>query len=769
MKIGILTFHLPTNFGANLQAFASSRYFTSLGHEVRVLNYARPADLDNRLKTNEIQLRAHREFVNNQLPLTRQVTNADQLKQLVKEEGIELLVIGADAVWRLLNDENIYFAQWLFEEPDLAHIPVVAMSAAHMGNGFDSLNTEHRETLSGCLRKFSYLTVRDEWTRHVINRDLFNGQPFVERINPDPVFTLSIDEGEQWKNYAEQPKGYVAVTLPRNWKAGRKQGLEHQLWFLRLKRSVHRRGLRLIELPLPEGASGMSFDFTLPYPISPVQWFLWLRNAKYFIGLRFHSIVSCIASGTPFFSYDSYTGNGHPERSKIFHLLKDTPFESCRTERLSDVSPKKLMRKLDSINAEEIIRFRDKQRLLFELNIKQMFATVEGHLCKIENLGKSCTSCFACYNVCSKQAIIMSEDSEGFYIPRIDHDKCIGCGLCDSTCPQLNEHQFVRTQKAWYGYQKSDNERMAASSGGMFGALANNVLKYGGVVYGAAFNYGSDSLRLECRSTDEVSLDALKKSKYVQSYVGDAYHRVKGDLELGRQVLFCGTPCQVDGLRQVLKKDHDNLLTIDFVCHGVPPMFLLRNHLRSLGIDKPDHIDFRPKHHAWVDNFVVKDKHIQYDTAWKNDAYYNCFMKYWNTHSSCGDCHYCNGQRAADVTLADFWGYKAFDETIYDSKGVSLIMANTAHGVTAIENLGNACVVKAIDTKYSEYAYARLRGGKTAGYYDMDKRNSFFAEVRLYGYTKAVERMGLQKKAQGSLLPTLRRKLKSMAKQFLKR
>ena len=748
MRIGILTYHLPANFGANLQAYASSRFFASMGHDVLVLNYARPADIDNRRKVPESQLQAHRSFLKTRLPLTRQVNTPDELGKLVKEEGIEMIVIGADAVWRQPDHDNIYFAQWLFEDPSLAHIPVVAMSPAHMGDGFGDLDQQQRSLLSDCLKKFSFLTVRDEWTRHVLNRDIFNGQDYIELINPDPVFTLSLDKEEQWNSYGQQAKGYVVVTLPKNWTKGIRQGLEHKLWFIRLKQSVHRRGLQLVELPLPEGPSGMPFDFTVPYPIDPLQWFLWLKNAKYFIGLRFHAIVSCFAVGTPFFSFDSYTGIGHPERSKIFHLLKGTPFESFRTDNLTSVSPGKLMAMLGDVREEDILSFRDKQREIFALNMKRMFASAEGRGLKIERLGKACTSCAACYNVCPRKAIVMMEDGEGFYAPRVDYDKCIACGRCDDTCPQLNDHQLSGTLKAWYAYCKDDSERITSSSGGLFGALAQHVLERGGVVYGAAFDYGAVTLRLECRSTDEVPLTALKKSKYVQSYVGDAYRRVKRDLELGRQVLFCGTPCQVDGLRQVLRRDYDGLLTIDFICHGVPPMTLLRDHLQMLGIDSPDTIDFRPKHRAWVDDFVINYNSLRltYCVPWRKDAFFYGFEKAFNTHSSCGDCPYCNGRRAADVTLADFWGYKAYDKSIYDAKGLSLVMANTFLGVTVIDHLGDDVVTKEIDTTFSGYVYNRLRGGKTAGYYEMDKRDAFFTEVRLYGYANAVKRLGLLKK-----------------------
>lgn len=761
MTIGILTFHLPTNFGANLQAFASSRFFASKGHTVYVLNYARPEDLNNVRKTGDVQKKAHQDFVEKRLPLTRKVTSPEELRSLAKELGIELLVIGADAVWRQPKDDSVFFGQWIFDDPELKDIPVVAMSPAHMGDGFKKLDEEKREALAKCLRKFKYITVRDEWTRYVINRDLFDWTPFVERINPDPVFTLSLDETDEWISEGQKPKGYVAVTLPKDWAFNRRTRIQRAIWFFRLKRQVHRRGLQLVELPLPEGKSGLKFDYTLPYPIDPIQWFLWLKNAKYFIGLRFHAVVSCCANGTPFFSFDSYTGKRQPERSKIYNLLRGSSFETFRSDEITNISPRKLMSKLDNVKPEDVLTFRESKKHLFETNMKQMFAVVEGRARKIEFLGDPCTSCFACYNVCPKQAITMTEDAEGFYVPRVDYDKCIDCGLCDKSCPQMNVHELVTTQRAWYGYQKDDVERKSSSSGGIFGALAAMVLQEGGVVYGAAFSYGEDALSLECCSTDEVCLAALKKSKYVQSYVGDAYKRIKYDLEQGRKVFFCGTPCQVDGLRQVLKKDHENLFTADFVCHGVPPMSLLRDHLRMLGFKTVTEIDFRPKNHRWVDDIKIKNgvSRRSYTNYWRNDAYYYSFEKAGNTHRSCGNCVYCNGNRASDITLADFWGYKSYDKSIYDPKGISLIIANTDKGINAVEMLGDECFLKEIDTKYSEYVYSRKRGGKNDGYYDMKQRNRYFAEMQVFGYQKVVNQRQLQKKSRW--LNSLKKKIRT--------
>lgn len=382
MKIGILTFHRPANFGANLQAYSTLRYLGSLGHEVKVIDYVREADYSYKDRVSIEQYNAHKDFVEKRLLLTKQVKDEKSLQQIVVAEKFDIILIGADAVWRLPKDGDIYFAKWLFESPLLTGTKVASLSAAHMGLGFMSLDKTHRDSLVDCLKQFSHISVRDEWTKRKID-ELSNNDLNIT-VNPDPVMMLSdfVDD-EVWDNRGIDSKRYIAMTLPVNWSKSGKMSRIRIKWFRKFKALVNDAGYKLIELPIPEGRSGMEFDFVVEYPIDSLQWFLWIKNAKGFCGLRFHAIVSSISCGTPFYSIDSYGSSSRKSLildmlglhniarkedifSKIRNLLKGSEFEGNRTGKYIEFeNPRRVFSKIINANSASILAFRDANRKVF--------------------------------------------------------------------------------------------------------------------------------------------------------------------------------------------------------------------------------------------------------------------------------------------------------------------------------------------------------------------------------------------------------------------
>lgn len=114
-------------------------------------------------------------------------------------------------------------------------------------------------------------------------------------------------------------------------------------------------------------------------------------------------------------------------------------------------------------------------------------------LCRSEE----CTGCRACFNACRKGALFFTEDSEGFLHPRIAPDSCVHCRACVKACPVLRrperpERLFGNTVRA--AVSTTPGVVAASSSGGLFTELAQEVLKRGGVVYGAAWKSGFDGV-----------------------------------------------------------------------------------------------------------------------------------------------------------------------------------------------------------------------------------------------------------------------------------
>lgn len=391
MKIGILTYHRPCNFGANLQAYASSQYLMSLGHEVKVIDFVRDKDLSYSGIIPEKQFKAHRKFVETRLSLTEMARTEKDLQEITKKERFDLILVGADAVWSATDNYRIFFCKWLFDCPDLVkHTKVASMSPADMGGGYAKFSDDVKKEIRQCLENFSFVTVRDQWTMDAINKGIFSGKDFVKVVNPDPVSLIdSLVRNEQWNSNGLIPEKYVLMTLTTDWIKARRLKAKRIAWFNAFKKKINTAGFQLVELPLPDGPSGLEFDQTLQLPFDCIQWYLTIKNAKAYCGVRFHAIVSCIASGVPFYSLDTYChrprwvmlldmvglhscSRSFDKKSKIHNLLLGTRFESNRTGNLEFESPNKVAKLILQCPRENIQDLSGRNKSIFTENLKEM-------------------------------------------------------------------------------------------------------------------------------------------------------------------------------------------------------------------------------------------------------------------------------------------------------------------------------------------------------------------------------------------------------------
>lgn len=334
------------------------------------------------------------------------------------------------------------------------------------------------------------------------------------------------------------------------------------------------------------------------------------------------------------------------------------------------------------------------------------------------HLSQICSSCAACVNVCTRQAITMELNGEGFYRPVVDSEKCVQCGACEKVCPWLNAIANPNTSaekpRTVAAFAKDDSVRMASSSGGIFSVLAEKVLADGGVVAGVA---QLDKARFgHVIVGNEAELQKLQGSKYVQANPGLVYKSVRSFLREGRMVLFSGTPCQVAALYSVLgKTQYENLYTVDIVCHGTPSVKVWEKYVKELESktgSKLEKCSFRNKDAGWG-NYSLAYKFengIETLIPHAQDDFMRLFLQRICQNESCVDCRYRKLPRIADITLGDFWGISNYHCEMNDNKGTSVVLLNTTHGMdlfnsvadqvkyceSTVENAiaGNPCIVR---------------------------------------------------------------------------
>lgn len=301
-----------------------------------------------------------------------------------------------------------------------------------------------------------------------------------------------------------------------------------------------------------------------------------------------------------------------------------------------------------------------------------------------------CSGCCACANACPKDAIAMEEDKEGFSYPIINPGLCIECGACDRACPKLanrSQESMAGIDSMPHTYAVISNhylERQKSSSGGVFRLLAEQVIRQGGFVYGAAFNEKWEVCHV---GVDNLSdLGRLQGSKYVQSRIGMIYRDVKERLTAGKPVLFSGTPCQCEGLYGYLGKQYENLYVVDLICHGVPSPLVWRKYVQYVSNLKKDteitHISFRNKNLSW-ERFLLEFTFVnsnKYQNDLHTDIYMRGFLRDLYLRKSCYQCSCRRLHRVSDITLADFWGIKNVLPSMYDGKGTSLVLIQSPKG-----------------------------------------------------------------------------------------
>lgn len=294
---------------------------------------------------------------------------------------------------------------------------------------------------------------------------------------------------------------------------------------------------------------------------------------------------------------------------------------------------------------------------------------------------RKCCGCRACEQVCPVGALTMEKNSEGFYYPKLYEDKCIHCSLCEKVCPEMSRPEG-QVPLAVYALQHKNEEILKkSSSGGAFRLLADEMIRQGGCVVGCVWNEEFHPVLKIAETMEE--LVPMQGSKYISSDTGDVFKQVEKRLKAGQKVLFTGSSCQCAGMLKYLRKPYENLLTADFLCHGMPSQQTFDAYFAELNRKhKITSYQFRDKgkqgwgvvsSYTWDKNGTEKKKYRVGKTDAYNFGFLNgCFNRY-----SCYSCPFRGEDRLTDFTFCDYWDVEKYHPQIESEKGVSAISVNT--------------------------------------------------------------------------------------------
>ncbi len=312
----------------------------------------------------------------------------------------------------------------------------------------------------------------------------------------------------------------------------------------------------------------------------------------------------------------------------------------------------------------------------------------------------SCSGCGACIVACPKAAIRMKEAADGCKYPVIDPALCVGCRKCLKVCAYRQEQSNQLPLAAYAAVGKDEDVVKNSTSGGVFASLALSWIRSGGLVAGAVMNLTNGVQVYHILSEDEADIRRMQGSKYVQSDAWRCYAPILEALKNGRRVLFSGTPCQVAAIKK-LTGNPDNLTTIDLICHGVPPVKMLKEYvclLEKRFLGKIVSFTFRDK--SARRNFCAR---LDIQRAGKKQklyvsssmlSFYKHFLQGTTYRGNCYTCPFARIERISDLTVGDYWGIKAQHADAFASgmmperEDWSCLLVNTAKGNLLLSEYG---------------------------------------------------------------------------------
>lgn len=705
-KVGIVSCYFKNNYGSMLQAYATKKILDNNNIPNETINIDNNIDFKKgkrkyyasqlfnfkfiKSKFGMIKLKLDKKIVKD---LGKNISIRDsKYKEFRKEFNLSIscpdykslsemaeakysdVIVGSDQLWLPVNVVSDYYTlNWV---PD--NINKISYATSF---GISKIPDKYTDEYKKFLSRINYLSVREESGKKICDE-----YGISSKVVCDPTILLT---KEEWEQEAVQEriisdKYILCYFLGSN--------IEHRKFAERLKEKT---GYKIVSLNHADEYVKYSDTFAdiTPYDIGPREWINLIKNAEYVCTDSFHGTVFSLLFNKTFFDFRRYSeSNKMSTNSRIDSLLDlagvDKNIILTGNEDVDTVIKYKINYNNVNKNIDKI-RQESKKWLLSSITYKA--EETKDKFVKIEEKDLCC-GCTACYSVCPKNAIKMIRDNEGFLYPEVDKEKCVNCGMCKKVCPILNKAKLNEFKPKAYLFQNSNEEiRKDSTSGGIFTAIGEFVIKNNGIVYGASFDDNFVVNHIGIESADDLS--KFRKSKYVQSNQNNCFKEIKQYLDSGKLVCYSGTPCQVGGLKSYLRKDYENLILVDIMCHSVPSPLVFEKYkgyiLKKMNANKILNINFRDKNkygYKYSMMTVETDNGI-YSQGIDTDPYLRAFFSDVSVRPSCYNCHFKTMKRVSDLTIWDCFNINEIDKSFDDDKGTTRVLVQSEKGEKLLENL----------------------------------------------------------------------------------
>lgn len=573
----------------------------------------------------------------------------------------DYFIAGSDQIWNPQIPFNSS-VEYLYFAPGYKRIAYAASF------GISELKPEEQEYTTRMLHSFGAVSVRENAGLEILKKSGRKDGAVVL----DPTLLLSAQE---WSEVEQKP-GFLDVEKPYllSYLLGHENKAAHDY----VKQLCREHDWVLIDINDPT-----RYDH---YGIGPDEFLYLIHHAAYICTDSFHASVFSTLFHREFTVFTRGKMN-----SRIASLL-----DTVSGGREMLWVDGRCIPALDHELADRLILQEQKRSLEF------LRKSLEKADCPAPALANPdlCSGCSACASACPTGCLSMEPDGNGFLHPVLVHpENCVGCGRCAQVCPILKPSIQHPKPTAYGAYSKDCSLRLQSSSGGVFSELAGAVLKEGGAVFGAA--YDRDFRVVHTCVEQESELAALRGAKYAQSDVTGIFREVKSRLDRGQKILFSGTPCQVGGLQSFLGREYSNLLTVDFVCHGVPAPLAWEKYVAHMSAQGPiAAINLRSKETGWsryrYSNAFVYQNGERVLHSSSDSLYMKLFVGDAINRPSCQNCRFKGAARPSDITLGDFWGIWDIDPELDDDRGTSLILVQSPKGAHALEQIRRRLVLKEV-------------------------------------------------------------------------